>query len=118
MEEGTTTWSAQGPLDCGGRHGTVLANVKWSVVAAAVIRLGKQVRERWYNHLDPTLNKGPWTVEEDAKLVSSKKAGKPLSEIAKLMEGRGDGIKNRWNSAKRRRGGEFDCEGIRHCCPG
>ena len=45
-------------------------NVKWSVIAAAVNgRLGKQVRERWYNHLDPTLNKGPWTAEEDAKLV-------------------------------------------------
>ena len=39
--------------------------VKWSVIAAELPgRLGKQVRERWYNHLDPTLNKSAWTVDE------------------------------------------------------
>ena len=83
-------------------------NVKWSVIAAAVNgRLGKQVRERWYNHLDPTLNKGPWTAEEDAKLVRlQKQLGNRWVEIAKHMEGRSEnGIKNRWNSAKRRRNG-------------
>jgi hypothetical protein len=26
-------------------------------------RNGKQCRERWYNHLDPAVNKGEWTVE-------------------------------------------------------
>lgn len=26
-------------------------------------RTGKQCRERWYNHLDPTVKKGEWTEE-------------------------------------------------------
>lgn len=26
-------------------------------------RNGKQCRERWYNHLDPAVNKGEWTLE-------------------------------------------------------
>lgn len=26
-------------------------------------RNGKQCRERWYNHLDPAVNKGEWTEE-------------------------------------------------------
>ena len=27
-------------------------------------RTGKQCRERWYNHLSPTVNKQPWTQQE------------------------------------------------------
>jgi hypothetical protein len=27
--------------------------------------VGKQCRERWFNHLDPAVRKGDWTVEED-----------------------------------------------------
>ena len=26
-------------------------------------RTGKQCRERWYNHLDPSVKKGEWTAE-------------------------------------------------------
>ena len=26
-------------------------------------RTGKQCRERWYNHLDPSVKKGEWTIE-------------------------------------------------------
>ena len=70
-------------------------------------RLGKQVRERWYNHLDPLLNKGPWTPREDARLVELQaRFGNKWVKIAEHMKGRSEnGIKNRWNSAKRRRGG-------------
>ena len=32
-------------------------------------RVGKQCRERWYNHLVPGLKKTPWTAEEDATLL-------------------------------------------------
>tara|TARA_B100000780_G_C20999327_1_gene399796 strand:+ start:13 stop:753 length:741 start_codon:yes stop_codon:yes gene_type:complete len=86
-----------------------IQHVKWSNVAALVNgRLGKQVRERWYNHLDPTLNKGQWTKEEDAALVKwQADFGNKWVKIADKMPGRSEnGIKNRWNSAKRRRGGE------------
>ena len=79
--------------------------VKWSAVANQVEgRLGKQVRERWYNHLDPMLNKGPWTPEEDALLLQLQAAmGNRWCEIAKNISGRSENaVKNRWNSAQRR----------------
>jgi hypothetical protein len=87
---------------------TGIKHVKWSAVAQLVQgRLGKQVRERWYNHLDPQLNKGPWTPDEDAELVKLQaQFGNKWVKIAEKMPGRSEnGIKNRWNSAKRRRGG-------------
>jgi hypothetical protein len=38
---------------------------KWSAIAKELPgRMGKQCRERWHNHLDPNIKKGPWTVEE------------------------------------------------------
>jgi Myb-like DNA-binding domain len=38
-------------------------------------RNGKQCRERWYNHLDPAVNKGEWTVEvRDSLLIAKAKA--------------------------------------------
>ncbi len=36
--------------------GTVIANLLHN-------RIGKQCRERWYNHLDPNIKKGDWTEE-------------------------------------------------------
>jgi hypothetical protein len=42
----------------------------WSFIARQLKgRLGKQCRERWYNHLNPDINKEPWTTEEDAMIV-------------------------------------------------
>ena len=47
------------------RHGA--GNIKWSVIAAQLPgRIGKQCRERWFNHLDPDIKKGDWTPDEDA----------------------------------------------------
>jgi hypothetical protein len=38
----------------------------WSFIARQLKgRLGKQCRERWYNHLDPFLTKSLWMPEED-----------------------------------------------------
>lgn len=40
--------------------------VKWSLVADLLPgRLGKQCRERWFNHLDPAVKKTGWTSDED-----------------------------------------------------
>jgi hypothetical protein len=67
-------------------------------------RIGKQCRERWRNHLDPSNNYGAWTPEEDALLISlHAQFGNSWVKIAQRMPGRSDNsIKNRWNSTLRK----------------
>jgi hypothetical protein len=49
-------------------------------------RTAKQIRERWHNHLDPVINKGPWTEHEDKLLiVAQNMLGNRFAEIAKLV---------------------------------
>ena len=56
-----------------------LGTKRWSVIAERLAgmskvgskRTGKQCRTRWLNHLDPTINKGPWTPEEDRILYQA-----------------------------------------------
>ncbi len=85
-------------------HG--VGNIKWSVIAGELPgRIGKQCRERWFNHLDPSIKRGEWTMEEDKILFEAQRVcGNRWCEIAKLLPGRTENaVKNRFNSSARKR---------------
>lgn len=43
---------------------------KWSVIAQNLPgRIGKQCRERWHNHLNPSIKREAWTQQEDLALI-------------------------------------------------
>ena len=79
---------------------------EWSKLALILTgRTGKQCRERFRNHLDPSINRDPWTPEEDQMLIDlHAKFGNAWTTISAYIKGRSDNcIKNRWNSKVRKR---------------
>ena len=68
----------------------------WSRVALEVGcgRSGKQCRERWYNHLEPGVNKGEWTTEEDLLIQEGVRLyGKRWCELVQPPSAPSDGLR-------------------------
>ena len=76
--------------------------------SSAFVRVGKQCRERWNNHLCPEVKKSEWSEKEDMAIVQGvSELGTRWCEIIKApaLAGRTDNaIKNRYYALQRRVG--------------
>jgi hypothetical protein len=86
----------------------------WSLLASQMPnRTAKQCRERWHNHLNPSINRRPWSADEDRILaMRHRELGNRWAAIARFLPGRTDTlVKNRWNTSVRDRLAEIDPPG-------
>lgn len=94
----STRWTAQDDAKLRGLVDRFGAS-DWRRVAAEFVpsRDRKRCRERYVNHIAPSLQKAPWKPEEDARLAALHgELGPKWAQIARRMGGRGpDDVKNR-----------------------
>jgi hypothetical protein len=87
-------------------EGMRLFGKQWSKIASQLFRNrnSKQIRDRYTNYLDPAINKGKFSPEEDLQILDLyKRFGNKWSLIKQFVPGRSsDSIKNRFNSSIKR----------------
>lgn len=92
----------------------------WAYIAKHLPgRIGKQCRERWYNHLCPSIKKAEWSPEEKWVLfLGHSLHGSQWRKMTALLPGRTDNsIKNCWNSSLKKLVGAFNArlDGVLAC---
>jgi hypothetical protein len=78
----------------------------WSVIAGEIPgRTSKQCRERWFHHLDPAINRSPYSEDEDALILSMHGSiGGRWAQIARALDARtGEAVKIRFKTLERHR---------------